>query len=368
MKTIASSWIIMIIALVASAGTPEVAEAAYKDPTPNCGGLDEVACEYARAKNVGKVSNFACTGKKVHFSPRNGGECWSCPSGYKRTTRKITGDKACVKKLFKGPWKPATFVGTVWGCGAYETQRGKDCYKCPRGYRMSLNSAKGNKACKVKKDFECDYGLNNKGTHCRPPGNIFTRASQQKAANGRLISKATAVVTELMNGSARSQRIRDAIQSRNWSAAGSQIQTMNSYHDLVRAGASAEAACITIGFTADAQAIAGVNSEMGIAIDLNGRPIKGYSTVGWSVGLALGGEAGVTVGIWGDDNDKIDGKAQGVVMGMSAAFAGGGAGMWFSYPPGKSWGVDRYLGLTVGYAAGFSAEAGEYNRVETTIL
>jgi len=367
MKTIVASSTLTFLVLLACFGTPQVADAAYKDLTPKCGGLDQVACEYARAKKTGAVENFACSGKDVHFSPRHGGECWSCPKGYKRTVNSITGKKACAKEYFKGPWKPATFVGTFWGCNAYETQRGKSCYKCPKGYKISLRDADGPKACKVKDEYQCDFGLRVDDNKCRAPDDIFTQARKRKAANSRLISKATALVAELNNGSARSQRIRDAIKARKWSAAGKELQTMQSYNDLVSAGASAEAACITIGFTADAQAIAGVNSEMGVAIDLNGRPLKGYSTTGWSVGAALGGEAGITVGIWGDDNDKIGGKSQGVVMGLSVP-AGGGAGMWFSYPPGKSWGVHRYLGLTVGVSGGFSAEAIEYNRVETTIL
>jgi len=367
MKFLVTVPILMMIALLALSGATEVADAAYKDPTPKCGGLDEKACDYTRAKNVGNVQNFACTGKDVHFSARHGGECWSCPTGYKRTMNSITGDKACAKEYFKGPWKSAKFVGTVWGCNAYETQRGKSCYKCPTGYKITLYDVEGAKACKVKDDYECDLGLQNTGTHCRPPGNIFTRANRHKNASGQLINRATALITELNNGSPRSERIKNSIKSRNWSAAGTELQTMNSFRDLIRAGASAEAASITIGFTADAQAIAGVNSEIGIAIDLNGRPLKGYSTTGWSIGAALGGEAGITVGIWSDDNDKIGGKAQGVVMGLAVP-AGGGAGMWFSYPPGKSWGVDRYLGLTVGVSGGFSAEAAEYNRVETTIL
>jgi len=367
MKTTIASCTLTLFILLAYVGMSPLAEARYKDLTPKCGGLGQVACEYVRAKKTGAVENFACSGKDVHFSPRHGGECWSCPKGYKRTLNSITGKKACAKEYFKGPWKSATFVGTFWGCNAYETQRGNSCYKCPRGYGITLHDADGAKACKVEKEYECDFGLQNTGTHCRPPGDIFTRANRHKAANSRLIGKATALVTELNDGSARSQRIRDAIKARKWSTAGRELQTMQSYNNLVSAGASAEAACITIGFTADAQAIAGVNSEMGIAIDLNGRPLKGYSTTGWSVGAALGGEAGITVGIWGDDNDKIGGKAQGVVMGLSVP-AGGGAGMWFSYPPGASWGVDRYLGLTVGVSGGFSAEAIEYNRVETTIL
>jgi len=367
MKALASSWTLVMIVFLASAGMPEVADARYKDLTPKCGGRDQKACTYAKAKRVGSVQNFACTGKNVHLPPRHGGECLSCPKDYKRTMGSITGPKACAKEYFKGPYKPAKFVGTVWGCNAYETQRGDDCYKCPRAYKMTLRNAESAKACTVKKEFECDFGLQAVGDNCRPPGNIFTRASKQRAANARLISKASALVAELSNGSAKSQSIRNAIKAKKWSSANRQLQTLGSFQDLFRAGSSAGAASITIGFTADAQAIAGVNSEIGIAIDLNGKPLKGYSTTGWSVGAALGGDAGITVGIWSDDNDAISGKAQGIVMGLSSV-AGGGAGMWFSYPPGKLWGVDRYLGLTVGVAGGFSAEIGEYNRVETTIL
>jgi hypothetical protein len=39
--------------------------------------------------------------KGTHYRVRKGGQCWSCPSGAKRTLLPITGKKACKKKSRK---------------------------------------------------------------------------------------------------------------------------------------------------------------------------------------------------------------------------------------------------------------------------
>ncbi|NIQ93197.1 MAG: hypothetical protein GWN87_02520, partial [Desulfuromonadales bacterium] len=39
--------------------------------------------------------------KGTKFSPRKGGQCWSCPPGTKRTVLPVTGKKACKKKSRK---------------------------------------------------------------------------------------------------------------------------------------------------------------------------------------------------------------------------------------------------------------------------
>lgn len=72
------------------------------DVTPDCGGDGQIICTTKPAYRAGKAAKLGCPGKNLHFSPRNGGECWSCPSGYKRTLNFITSKKACLRKLLKG--------------------------------------------------------------------------------------------------------------------------------------------------------------------------------------------------------------------------------------------------------------------------
>lgn len=43
------------------------------------------------------VEKFGCS-KGQFFDPRNGGECWSCPSDYNRTIFAVTDEKACQKQ------------------------------------------------------------------------------------------------------------------------------------------------------------------------------------------------------------------------------------------------------------------------------
>lgn len=66
-------------------------------PTPaeaqSCGGNGQAPCTWARARQYGKVG---CA-RGAFFDPRNGGECWSCPQGYKRTVFPVTGKQACER-------------------------------------------------------------------------------------------------------------------------------------------------------------------------------------------------------------------------------------------------------------------------------
>lgn len=47
-----------------------------------------------------KVKSCACTGSSF-WDPRNGGECWTCPSGTKRTAYAVTDSRACVANNFE---------------------------------------------------------------------------------------------------------------------------------------------------------------------------------------------------------------------------------------------------------------------------
>jgi hypothetical protein len=100
-------------------------------------------------KPATKVGSTGCPGG-TFVDPRNGGECWSCPSGYIRTLTPVTDSKACAKDLIVGPWSSATFhkkAGTCEGSSFFDLIDGGTCWTCPDGYRRTANPVNGNAAC-----------------------------------------------------------------------------------------------------------------------------------------------------------------------------------------------------------------------------
>jgi hypothetical protein len=100
----------------------------------------------AKATQVGKIG---CN-NGFFFDPRNGGECWSCPAGYNRTLDPVTADRACSQTIF-GPFSKASFGGkNVASCqsGSFSDPiNGGTCWTCPAYYRRTLNSVTSDGAC-----------------------------------------------------------------------------------------------------------------------------------------------------------------------------------------------------------------------------
>jgi hypothetical protein len=90
-----------------------------------------------------------CTGS-AFFDPRNGGECWACPSGFNRTATAVTDDKACAKST--EVFASASFK-SKFSCpsGAFfDPRNGGECWSCPSGQYRSINPVTSNKACTNK--------------------------------------------------------------------------------------------------------------------------------------------------------------------------------------------------------------------------
>lgn len=82
--------------------------------------------------------------------PRNGGECWQCPSGLVRTWSPVNGSNACGKpgEIFDKK-QPATFIKNV-GCSAGEFPDIDWCWTCPGGSdRAIATHIESNQACVV---------------------------------------------------------------------------------------------------------------------------------------------------------------------------------------------------------------------------
>ena len=76
---LAAAGLIVAVAMLIGPATP----ARAADSTVGCGGDNERLCTTARATQGAKPRSNCPSGS--FFDPRNGGECWSCPGGYKRT-------------------------------------------------------------------------------------------------------------------------------------------------------------------------------------------------------------------------------------------------------------------------------------------
>ena len=75
------------------------------------------------------------------YDPRNGGECWSCPSGFGRTVFAVTAANACEKGGPFGQHVKAAYKGKP-GCpaGAFRNGVLDQCYSCPEGFKRSARS------------------------------------------------------------------------------------------------------------------------------------------------------------------------------------------------------------------------------------
>lgn len=81
--------------------------------------------------------------------PRNGGECWRCPAGLVRTVLPVNGPEACG--LPGGVFdrkRPATFIRRA-GCAAGQFEDRGSCWTCPNGSARSLAPVDSNQACVV---------------------------------------------------------------------------------------------------------------------------------------------------------------------------------------------------------------------------
>ncbi len=109
------------------------------------------ACWKPVTESLVKATRVGGTGCKSGYftDPRNGGECWQCPSGYYRTLDAVTTGTACAKGIF-GPFSVASFGGAVGSCSGssfFDPLDGGTCWTCPASYRRTLNPVTSDGAC-----------------------------------------------------------------------------------------------------------------------------------------------------------------------------------------------------------------------------
>lgn len=117
----------------------------------NCGGEGQAPCAYAKAISKGKLK-LDC-GKGAFLDPRKGGECWTCPNGYKRTAAAVTAGNACQRPVYTS-YRKSKRHGAGKGIFKTDCSRGqfydigkKRCYSCPKHYKRTTSSVTSSRAC-----------------------------------------------------------------------------------------------------------------------------------------------------------------------------------------------------------------------------
>ncbi|UTW52130.1 ricin-type beta-trefoil lectin domain protein [bacterium SCSIO 12827] len=92
----------------------------------------------------------ACNAEGAFRDPRNGGECWKCPEDHLRTAAAVTAGNACHTNL---DFEPATKTAALT-CPAgqhFDFIDGGTCWSCPQDTTRSTSGVKSDKACRIKK-------------------------------------------------------------------------------------------------------------------------------------------------------------------------------------------------------------------------
>ena len=110
----------------------------------------------SRAEFLGKVDNPKPKG--AFTDPRNGGEYWTC-EGSNRTVFAVTDGKAC-EKITKAALMKAEFKGK-FGCDKgsfFDPRNGGECWSCPSDYFRNANPVTHKAACTINIGKACDSG------------------------------------------------------------------------------------------------------------------------------------------------------------------------------------------------------------------
>jgi hypothetical protein len=121
------------------------------------GGSLSISNEYKPATKGGKIG----CGGNTFFDPIDGGTCWTCPNGYKRTVFSVKSGKACERAAYEQFSKAnrhsrgGGLLGTDCPGGQFWDPNGY-CYSCPNGYSRTAHPVTSGKACsqRVHADYQ----------------------------------------------------------------------------------------------------------------------------------------------------------------------------------------------------------------------
>ncbi|WP_028022906.1 hypothetical protein [Enterovibrio calviensis] len=346
-----------------------------EDGAPPCG--DEIKID---AILVGDAINWGCKGKNLYFTPKDGGECWSCPDGYRRTWKAIHKDESCKERGFgfNKDKVDATFVRSAYGCEEGQFEKGGECYRCPTGSSKVSFLWAFNPGAECKTEYYCDEGLSlmpapaellqNFGPPydrvCGTPldmATVITDLARAKLEEDLTLSQAAA---EFVADVAKHDELRRAISDKDGEEVFRLMVQMPSYLALRDAALANGYQSLTLGAAPELEVGLGATTEYGVALDWQGNS-RPYGVMSYSKGASLSVGLGVSVGVWKDgiesDAANIGGYAHGASISVPLGVADVGSGAWFSYYP------IRYLGLSFSASGGVGLETVNYNQAVTML-
>ena len=314
------------------------------------------------------------------------GKCYSCPSGYARSTKPVNGSQGCFQNVSAAYSKGAK-QGEPCPDGSFRHALTKSCYACPSGSYRNANMGadpsqfnacmacgkEDQKACPVTTlRKSCDEGLQEVAGVCRVTQQEILRRHAVQSFEGISPYIVELIKTTLSLESDSS--FRDGIQSKSTVSTASAKQKLqadinpclwNEYNTW------------TVGTATTGGAIVQGSVESGVAIDISvpgrtgsQRPMYAYG--GWSGNVSLGGglTSGLTYGCWIDQNNALSGNYHGITLDLATLYKnymgtnslkpstgkGLAVGMWYSND-----GRNRFLGFTITVTYGYSADALGYS-------
>ncbi|WP_405231018.1 hypothetical protein [Lentisalinibacter salinarum] len=324
---------------------------------------------------VKDAENWGCKGKQLYFTPHNGGECWRCPNGYKRTLTPIHKPKACKERGlgFDKREVSATFVRSAYGCPADTFESKGRCYACPEGSSKVAFLGAFNPGQSCRTEFYCDAGLSLQAAPPKalqqvgPPydrvcgagagkNDVVRLAKERREAHQALQVVAGQFVLEL----AGNRDLRRAILDKDGPRAVSIIMRTPGFARLRDQSRASGFETLTFGGAPEVKAIAGAAQEAGLAMDWDGDYRFYMSTVvstGASVSVGFTG----TLGLWSAPAGGIGGYARGASVSIPVGVGDVGSGAWFSYYP-----LD-FMGLTFSASGGIGIDTVNYNQAVTNV-
>jgi len=325
---------------------------------------------------VKDAENWGCKGKQLYFTPHNGGECWRCPNGYKRTMTPVHKPNACKErgvKLGKKERRDATFVRSAYGCPADTFESKGKCYACPEGSNKVAFLGAFNPGQSCKTEFYCDSGLSLQAAPPKalqqvgPPydqvcgagaskDDVLRLARERRDAHQDLQIVAGQFLLEL----AGNRDLRRAILAQDGPRAVSVIMQTPGFARLRDQSRASGFETLTFGGAPEVKAIAGAAQEAGLAMDWDGDYRFYMSTVvstGASVSVGFTG----TLGLWNAPAGGIGGYARGASVSIPVGVGDVGSGAWFSYYP-----LD-FMGLTFSASGGIGVDTVNYNQAVTNV-
>lgn len=301
----------------------------YKRPATVYPASSNKACvAYRKATKVGRYGCKNKYGGSAFFDATQGGTCWTCPSGYKRTAEPVTHAKACAKDFIFGPWSRATKKGSS-KCdkGIADPIEGGTCWQCPRGGKRTVYAVNSSQACE----------LNSKAMKRGPDTQLMDLSSAAKAKVKKVtqdlsnktkdIMKQVKAIHEKVNGPLKqvfkSSSFANNIKNGNYGAVWNQVKgELQPLVNKISILGNQQLAnlkkfkALSISVSGSASAGIGMGTEQGLLIDFtNGIKLKGFYNYSLTGKASVGIGNAVTVGLW---KNTIDcGTGFGISVGFS---------------------------------------------------